>query len=91
MSYRTCKRCSVTRVNTLCELYRRAFHDGESKALKDLAKLSGLAHRRGYAEGVRVMHPGLTEAEVRSLCWNVSSMLEDEDLFRLGYNDNGKK
>ena len=88
MTYRNCKRCSVTRVNILCELYQRAFMDGDAKAGDDLAKLTTLAVERGYHQGRDALQPGLSEAAVRSLCWNISSLLEDEDLTRLGYKTN---
>jgi hypothetical protein len=90
MTYRTCKRCSVTRVNVLCELYQRAFVDGDVRAGTDLAKLTALATERGYRQGSEALQPGLSESTVRSLCWNISSLLEDEDLARLGYNSGGK-
>ena len=90
MPYRTCKRCSVTRVNVLCELYERAYHDNEDKSRQDLGKLVTLAADRGYWQGRDVLAPGLDESKVRSLCWNISSVLTEEDLERLGYRD-GKK
>ena len=90
MTYRTCKRCSVNRVNTLCELYRRAYIEGDDPARNDLAKLTALAMERGYRQGKEALQPGLSEEVVRSLCWNISSLLEDEDLARLGYNCGGK-
>jgi hypothetical protein len=90
MPYRTCKRCSVTRVNILCELYEQAFQENGDKAKQDLAKLVALAADRGYWQGRDMMNPGLDESKVRSFCWNISSLLKDEDLERLGYRI-GKK
>ena len=90
MPYRSCKRCSVTRVNVLCELYGRAFQNGDGKAKKDLEKLVALAAERGYWQGRDMLRPELDESKVRSFCWNISSLLKDEDLERLGYRI-GKK
>ena len=86
---RTCRRCSVTRVNTLCRLYDKAFQDNDARAKKQLAQLSQLAAGRGYDLAGRIMEPGLTEDKVRPLCWNISSLLTDEDLDRMGLG--GKK
>ena len=90
MSYRTCRRCSVTRVNTLCELYEHGFRNGDHQARKNLAKLTQMAMARGYSQGSGVLLPGLSESSVRSLCWNISSLLTDEDMSFVGLNG-GKK
>lgn len=90
MPYRTCKRCSVTRVNILCDLYSRAYEEKEEKALRDFIRLVKLAAERGYRDGLDLQKEGLDEQRVRSVCWNVSSVLTDEDLIRLGYPAGGK-
>jgi hypothetical protein len=48
--------------------------------MSGLRELAALAKDRGYDFGFRLLHPGLNEQELRALCWNVSSFLEDEDL-----------
>ncbi|MFH1090131.1 MAG: hypothetical protein V1742_01035 [Pseudomonadota bacterium] len=84
MTYRTCKRCSVTRVNCLCDLYERAFNHGEAQAEKNLAGLCNLANHRGLPQARELLVPGLAADMVRALSWNVSSLLTDEDMARLG-------
>lgn len=85
MPYRTCKRCSVARVNILCGLYERAFKKNDKKAEQDLTKLIKLAAARGFQEGRSILTEEMDEAEVRAVCWNVSSVLTDDDLEQLGY------
>ena len=85
MTEASCKRCSVVRVNILCDLYAKANEAGEQKARNDLGRLVRLAGNRGYAEGSSLLQPGLDAAEARPLCWNVSSVLSDGDLEALGY------
>jgi hypothetical protein len=48
--------------------------------MSGLRELAALTKDRGYDLGFRLLHPGLNEQELRALCWNVSSFLEDEDL-----------
>ena len=91
MGYRTCKRCSVSRVNILCDLYHASFQLGDRKAKKDLRHLAELAVKRGYVHGADVLLPDLPEGEVRSICWNISSLLQDDDMARLGYRVGEKK
>jgi hypothetical protein len=81
----TCKRCSVSRVNLLCDLYEKAFHFRDKKAFEDFKKLVRLSSRRGYPQGDQVLSDGLDPEGVRAACWNISSLLTDEDLEILGY------
>ena len=87
----TCRRCSVIRVNTLCRLYDKAFNDQDSHAGKQLKSLVKIAKERGYADGMKVLSPSLTSDYVRKLCWNVSSLLTDQDLLYHGVNVNGRR
>jgi len=80
MSERGCKRCSVTRVNTLCEVYVKAHEDKNGKAMHDLRKVVDLVQVRGFDEGLKILKPGLSNEQLRAFCWNVSSFLEDEDM-----------
>lgn len=84
LEIRSCKRCSVKRVNALCELFDMANHNGNESARKILNELIYLADKRGYKRGQSVWGIGLTKSEVRSICWNISSLLKDEDLEQLG-------
>jgi len=34
-------------------------------------------------EARELLSPGLSDQELRALCWNVSSFLEDEDIKRI--------
>ena len=86
---RSCRRCSVTRVNTLCGLYDKAFVENDAGAKRLLTQLSQLAAQRGYASARQLLEPLLAEEKVRSLCWNISSLLTEEDMERLGVS--GKK
>ena len=85
----TCKRCSIFRVNQLCDLYEEAFtHHDKSEFIK-LKKLVEKAADRGYAEGAGLLQPNLDRSKVRSLSWNVSSLLTDSDLEALGMKTPG--
>ena len=81
---RTCKRCSVLRVNALCDLYERAYNHKDEGAEKTLKILVGLAGERGYGPGAQILRDGLAEEAVRALSWNISSVLTDDDLVRVG-------
>ncbi|SPD71917.1 hypothetical protein PITCH_A1100016 [uncultured Desulfobacterium sp.] len=79
-----CRRCSITRVNLLCQLHEQANMLGDLQAKKTLEHLVHLAGQRGYGEGEQIMRNELPKQTVRSLCWNISSLLTDEDFKRLG-------
>ena len=80
MSDRSCKRCSVSRVNTLCEVYVKAHRNEDPKAMQELRKVADLVHSRGFDEVFKILKPGLANQQLRGFCWNVSSFLEDEDM-----------
>ena len=84
LEIRTCKRCSVKRVNALCELFDKVNHGGDDNARRILNELIYAADKRGYKRGQSVWGVDLTKGEVRSICWNISSLLKDEDLEQLG-------
>jgi hypothetical protein len=86
----TCKRCSIARVNALCALYEEAFEEQESGALTNLKTLVQLARSRGFGDGQKIMLPGLRKSQVRTVAWNISSVLFNEDLLRLGIPLNGR-
>lgn len=77
---RTCKRCSVARVNALIKAYDRAHGQGSPARLHDLRRIIQLCGQRGFPEGAELLRPGLDRRQLRALCWNVSSFLEDSDL-----------
>lgn len=77
---RTCKRCSVDRVNALCKAYGRAHKPGGRMVRRGLAALVMLAGERGCQEGDQLLAPGLDAQSLRQVCWNTSSFLQDEDL-----------
>jgi len=84
---KSCQRCSVVRVNSLCRVYDRAFapeSTDDHLYVRKLRQVIDLARARGYPEGRRILKPGLPDEVVRSLCWNISSVLTDDDLIRLG-------
>ena len=76
---RTCKRCSVARVNALTKAYAQA-HGNGSNGKGSLMHLIQLAGDRGYADARKLLTPGLGDRELRAACWNVSSFLEDEEV-----------
>ncbi|MCU0579849.1 MAG: hypothetical protein MUF69_09940 [Desulfobacterota bacterium] len=82
MPDRTCKRCSINRVNTLVAAYHRAFQRNEEDYREKLHRMVTLVRTRGF-EGGRLLSPGLPDKDLRALCWNVSSFLEDEDINRV--------
>jgi hypothetical protein len=86
----TCKRCSIARVNALCALYEKAFAENEFKSLANLKALVQLAQSRGSADGRQILQPGLIKSRVRSLAWNISSLLFNDDMLRLGIPLNGR-
>lgn len=76
---RSCKRCSVARVNALIKAYNQA-HDGSEPFLPGLRRLSRICQDKGYSGAERLLRPGLDEKALRALCWNVSSFLEDHEV-----------
>ncbi|MFH1139239.1 MAG: hypothetical protein V1816_24420 [Pseudomonadota bacterium] len=80
----TCKRCSISRVNQLCDLYTEAFSHNNRTAWAKLKKLVDLAAARGYGEAIRFMQPDLDYGNIRAYAWNISSLLVDADLQALG-------
>jgi hypothetical protein len=87
----TCRRCSVLRVNTLCRLYDEGFRDNDERAKKRLRSLVESARKRGYGEGHKVLVPDLPPQIVRKFCWNISSLLTDQDFLRHGVSLDGRK
>ncbi len=77
---RFCKRCSVSRVNALCEAYEKAHQPGGEATLSKLRNIIKLATQKDYAMASRLLTPGLKPQELRALCFNVSSFLTDEDV-----------
>lgn len=82
MPDRTCKRCSINRVNTLVAAYHRAYRKHQEEYREKLHKIVLLVRSRGF-EGGRLLSSGINDQDLRALCWNVSSFLEDEDLTRI--------
>jgi len=87
----TCRRCSVLRVNTLCRLYDESYHDHDERAKKRLRSLVETARKRGYGEGHKVLAPDLPPHDVRRICWNISSLLTDQDFLQHGVSLDGRK
>ncbi len=79
---RTCKRCSVARVNSLVEAYRQAHGHGDQRRLKSLDRVAAEVKAQGYDQAVELLRPGLDDKTLRALCWNVSSFLTDQDMVR---------
>ena len=88
---RTCRRCSVVKVNLLCGLYDEGFRDNLEESRKRLKALVTIAKDRGYPEGTNILSPSLEPDYVRKLCWNISSLLTDMDFQRYGVSVNGRK
>lgn len=80
---RTCKRCSVARVNLLCKAYEKAHADRSEPLLAALRQVGNLAKQRGYEGAGVLLVPGMNEKDLRSHCWNISSFLLDEEAHSL--------
>lgn len=85
-----CRRCSVVRVNLLCRFYDQGFREKERDAVKKLEALVRIARMRGYAEGTEILFEGLAQDFVRKVCWNISSLLTEEDLLHVGVKTDGQ-
>ena len=83
MEDRSCKRCSVIRVNNLVKAYEKAHQNGNSTSMHELREVVTLVKTRGFQEVLRLLQPGLDGQELRAFCWNVSSFLEDDELKRI--------
>jgi hypothetical protein len=83
MGDRSCKRCSVIRVNTLCKAYEKAQTDNHPLIWHGLREVVTLVQSRGFDEGLMLLKPGLAGEQLRAVCWNVSSFLEDEEIQRI--------
>lgn len=79
---RTCKRCSVARVNALMAAYQKA-QEGDTPTLGRLKELVILVQGRGLGQARGLLAPGLRDKDIRALCWNVSSFLEDNEVERI--------
>lgn len=78
----TCKRCSVARVNILIKAYKKAQGD-DAPALGRLKELVILVQGRGLRQARGLLTPGHGDRELRAICWNVSSFLEDNEVERI--------
>lgn len=85
-----CRRCSVVRVNTLCNLYNEGFLDNVPESKEKLILLVELAGKRGYPEGNKILSPSLSPSFIRKYCWNISSLLKDKDFKQCGVPLNGR-
>lgn len=87
---KTCQRCSVARVNALCTLYKEAYLENQPQSLANLQALVLLAQERGYINSTQVLRSNLRRDEVRALAWNISSVLQNQDMQSLGIPLNGR-
>jgi hypothetical protein len=60
-------------------------------SLANLKALVQLAQSRGLPNGRQVLQPGLRKSQVRTLAWNISSVLYNDDMQRLGISLNGSR
>ena len=86
----TCRRCSVLHVNTLCRLYEEAFIESSESSKKQLSTFVNISKKRGYNDGDLILNPDLDHKYVRKICWNISSLLTDQDFQRHGMPLNEK-
>lgn len=87
----SCRRCSVIRVNALCRLYDEGFYEGNERSLKQLTSLTKISLKRGYKDSELILSPGLSSDYVRRICWNISSLLTDQDLNQHGVSFDGRR
>ena len=90
MQTKTCRRCSVNRVSTLCRLYDEGFRENHREARETLKALVKLSGDRGYAQGAELLVPDLPGEFIRRICWNVSSLLTEEDFIHSGIDGHGR-
>ncbi|MFZ2088268.1 MAG: hypothetical protein WAU47_06810 [Desulfobaccales bacterium] len=86
----TCKRCSIARVNALCILYDEAHKENNSASFNNLKALVKVAQSRGFGDGYKILIPGLGKSQIRTVAWNISSLLFNDDLLNLGIPLNGR-
>jgi hypothetical protein len=79
----------VVRVNLLCSLYEQGFKENDDVARGRLKTLVDLAGKRGYRDGASLLYAELSEEFVRKVCWNISSLLSDNDFSSCGVSLNG--
>ena len=79
------------RVNTLCRLYDEGFNEGNERSLKQLTSLTKVSLKRGYKDSEVILAPGLAPDYVRRICWNISSLLKDQDLIQHGVSFDGRR
>jgi ABC-type Zn uptake system ZnuABC Zn-binding protein ZnuA len=91
MSDYVCRRCSVQRVNVLCDLYEQGIQQGKEKSAHQLKKLVQKASAKNYKDGLQILQPRLAPDLVRKLAWNISSFLKDTDFEELGIQLHGRK
>ncbi len=77
---RTCKRCSVARVNKLCQTYQQAHGPDGASLLTPLRQIVEMVKGRGLDTAAVLLSPGLNEKDLRAHCWNISSFLKDEEV-----------
>ncbi len=82
----------MARVDALCKLYQEAYLDGMAESQANLKRLVRLAKERGFGKSAKALLPNLRPEEFKTVAWNISSVLLDEDLEQLGIslNDRGK-
>lgn len=81
----------MVRVNMLCSLYEQGFKEDDDAARGRLKILVDLAGKRGYRDGASVLFPDLSEDFVRKICWNISSLLSEDDYSSCGVSLNGRR
>jgi hypothetical protein len=56
-----------------------------------LESLVKAAKDRGYPDGMRILLPDLAPDHVRRICWNISSLLTEQDFLHHGVSYDGHK
>ena len=70
----------MARVNALVEAYTQAHGEPNGSGLARLKQIHGLCKSKGFDQGRLLLQPNLKEKQVRALCWNVSSFLQNEEV-----------
>jgi hypothetical protein len=73
----------VSRVNALGKAYDQAHDQGDQVTLGRLKELAALVAGRGFSGARGLLTPGLSDKDLRALCWNVSSFLQDGEASRI--------
>lgn len=69
----------MARVNALVKAYQKS-QNGDAPLRGRLKELVIMVQARGLRQAGGLLTPGHSDKDLRAICWNVSSFLEDEEV-----------